>query len=131
MPHVNTPSAAASSGRNSQRGYRRSLSKHRMKLSRYKLKGTTHSNGIGATFCVRWLVTANNSMEAQAAKPIHSNLSAAVGAGAPEVEGWRTGSTPSLLRHAASTHTAANAAKPQDQATAWLCSAIRGSTNVG
>src|SRR5580692_8898046 len=131
MPQVNTPSATASSGRNSQRGYRRSLSKHKMKLSKYKLNGTTHNSGIGATFCVRWLVTASSRMEAQAAKPIHRNLSEAVGAGAPEVESCWTGSMPSLLRHAASTHTAANAAKPKDHATAWLCSAMRGSTNVG
>src|SRR5690349_25091006 len=131
MPHVNTPSATASRGRNSQRRYSRSLSKHRMKLSRYKLNGATHSNGIGATFCVRWLVTASSKMEAQVARPIHSNLSVAVGAGALKLEGWRTGSMPSLPRQAASTQTAANAAKPQDQATAWLCSAMRGSINVG
>src|SRR5579862_6692805 len=101
MPQVKTPSATTSNGRNNQRGYSRSLSKHRMKLSKYKLSGTTHSNGIGATFCVRWLVTASSRMEAQAARLIHRDLSAAVGAGAPELEGWRTGSMPSLLRQAA------------------------------
>src|ERR1700676_3300477 len=118
MPHVNTPSATGSSGRNKTRGYRRSLSKHRMKLSRYKLSGTTHSRGIGATFCVRWLVTASNKMDAQAAKPIHRSLSAGGGAGARMPSVFWTGSTPVLAFDAAHTHTTANTAKPQDHATA-------------
>src|SRR6185503_8149657 len=131
IPQVNTPNATASSGRNNQRGYSRSLSKHKMKLSRYKLNGATHSSGIGATFCVKWLVTASNRIEAQAASPIHKNVSASVGADASPAAFSGAGSTPSLLRQAAATHTAANAANPHDHVTAWLCRAIRGSTSVG
>src|SRR6185369_13177891 len=119
IPQVNTPSATGSSGKNNHRGYSRSLSKHRMKLSRYKLSGTTHNSGIGATFCVRWLVTASNKIEAQAASPIHKNFSVSVVPGAsPAAPSLRTSPPSSLLRQAAKTQTAANAANPHDHTTA-------------
>src|SRR5580698_7810195 len=65
----------------SQRSYQRSLSKHRMKLSRYRLRGSTHKNGMAAMFCVRWLVTASSRADAQAARPIQIRRSDQVGGG--------------------------------------------------
>src|ERR1700689_4524915 len=63
----------------SQRQYQRSLSKQRMKLSRYRLRGSTQRNGIAAIFCVRWFVTASRRAEAHAARPIHTRRSDQVG----------------------------------------------------
>jgi hypothetical protein len=40
------------------------------KLKRYMLNGTTHSKGIGATFCVSWFVTDKNRVEPRAEHPI-------------------------------------------------------------
>src|SRR3954465_13818301 len=72
-------SRIAASGTKILRRYQRSLSKHRMKLRRYNVRGTTHRNGIAATFWVRWLVTASRRAEAQAASPIQIRLSERLG----------------------------------------------------
>ena len=45
------PKATPSKRRKKVRGYRRLLSKHRMKLSIYKLNGMTQSSGTAAMFC--------------------------------------------------------------------------------
>ena len=132
IAYVNNPSAPASRGRNSQRGYSLSLSKHRMKLSRYRLSGTTHSRGIGATFCVRYVVTANNKTDAHAASPIHRILSANDGEDVfSSAVAWPSASLAPLLFQAVRAQAIAKTTNPQDHATAWLCSVRRGSTKVG
>src|SRR5665213_473308 len=126
MPYVNKPSAPASRGRNNQRGYSLSLSKHRMKLRRYKLSGTTHNKGIGATFCVRYGVTANSNTEAQAAKPTHRSFSPSDGAGNESSVAVRPSVSPApLLFQAANAQAIAKSTNPQDHTMAWLCSVMR------
>src|SRR5690242_13903950 len=63
--------ASAKTGNHRPRRYQRELSKHRMKLSRYNASGRTHSNGSGATFCVRWVVTASNAADGQNDSNVH------------------------------------------------------------
>src|SRR5674476_68634 len=54
-----------------------------MKVSRYSTSGSTHRNGIGAMFCVRWLVTASSRTDAQHASAPHIRYSDQGSAGAP------------------------------------------------
>src|SRR5579863_5038945 len=97
----------------------RSLSKHRMKLNRYRLSGAIHSIGIGATFCVKWLVTASSNVEAQAARPIHKKMVVSAGAGESSKVTACALCSPRRLFHAASTHAAPKATYPADQMIAW------------
>src|SRR5271165_4058344 len=64
--------AKTNRGNQGPRPYQRSLSKVKMKLSRYRASGTTHRSGTGEMFCVMWVVTATNNVEGQKAKPIQS-----------------------------------------------------------
>src|SRR5580765_3434282 len=93
-------------------------SKHKMKLSRYKLSGAIHSNGIGATFCVKWLVTASSNAEAQAASPIHNRHCVTLGRSPTSCAtngADATGVSPTRLFHAANAHNTANAPNMLDQ----------------
>src|SRR5215472_4813473 len=56
----------------SGRRYQRLLSKHRMKLNKYRVSGRIHRNGMGAIFTVRWLVIASKSTLGHVASPIHN-----------------------------------------------------------
>src|SRR5215831_2824291 len=59
-------------GMKSVRRYQRLLSKHRIKLNKYRVSGRIHRNGMGATFTVRWLVIASKSTLGHIASPIHN-----------------------------------------------------------
>src|SRR5258707_15063988 len=113
----------------------RSLSKHRMKLRRYRLSGATHSSGIGATFWVRWLVVASRSVDAHPASPTHRAMVAMLGGGPAGYSSLRAGSILPLtssarLRQPAHPHTRAKATNAPDHTCAWLVNVIRGSTSV-
>src|SRR6476619_448702 len=58
--------AGSTSGRKAARRYQRSLSKQRMKVSRYAESGSTQTRGMGAMFCVNRFVTARSKAEAEA-----------------------------------------------------------------
>ncbi len=106
-----------------------SRSKHKMKLSRYRHSGAIHNSGIGATFCVKWLVIASSMVDAQAARPIHSSRVAKLGAGTLSYAGpvsWKL-----RARHPTTPHIAANTAYPIDQATACVPNFNVGSTSTG
>src|SRR5262245_2942038 len=60
------PSATAANCRYGLRQYQPRPSKHKIKVSRYRLRGSTHRNGIAATFCDKWLVMERRSTEAHA-----------------------------------------------------------------
>src|SRR5580704_1869027 len=103
----------------------RSLSKHRIKLSRYRLRGTTHSSGIGTRFCVKWLVTASSSVEAHAASAIHNTILPARGTDGSSAAAARIGSLSSRFFNRAATllqpeipHAIANTAYATDHALA-------------
>ena len=53
------------------RKYHFELSKVMIKLKRYIARGRIQRNGITATSWVNWSVTASNSVEAKAARPVH------------------------------------------------------------
>ena len=61
----------ANAGINNVRTYQRLPEKVRMKDSRYKLRGKIHRNGLGATSCVIWLVTASKNKDASPGRSIH------------------------------------------------------------
>ena len=86
-----------------------------MKLSRYKHSGNTHRNGIGAMFCVRWLVIASSNAEGQAASTIHSMRSLMDGAGPAAARGVCSAAT-RVLREVSATvaHTTTNNTYPPD-----------------
>src|SRR5437016_3202686 len=100
-----------------------------MKLSRYRLSGAIHRSGMGATFCVRWLVVASSRADAQAAREIHNRIVVPLGLGAicSTKADW-TGSMAMRLFHAATRHTIANTTNAPDQMRAWFDSASFGST---
>src|SRR5262245_56870509 len=99
----------------------RSLSKHRIKLNRYRLSGATHRSGIGATFCVRWLVVASSSVEAHAANPIHRSMVGMLGgfatsaASSDSAASFGRGIDSSRLRQPAYAHTSAKTPNAADQ----------------
>src|SRR5712692_6323403 len=122
MPYAIQANAGASQGRITQRWYRWSPSKHRMKLSRYSARGTTHSRGIGATFWLRCVVVLTSSVDAQAARATHSAICPKVGRAtvgdsgtsftAPAITGGAVTDTGVGFtdHHAVTAHSSANAA---------------------
>src|SRR5438270_3160233 len=54
--------------------YQRELSKHKIKVSRYTISGSTHKNGTAATFCVNWFVVESSNIDPPAASPNHINI---------------------------------------------------------
>src|SRR6185312_16440218 len=100
--------STAASGTKISRRYHRSLSKQRIKLSKYRLRGSTHRKGIAATFCVRWLVTARRRAEAQAARPIQIRRSEK--RGVVDVDSAAAGGGAPPERHATIAQTITNAA---------------------
>src|SRR5258708_4812683 len=94
-----------------------------MKLRRYAARGRIQRKGIAATSCVRWLVTANSRMLAEAASPSHSRRMARDG-GAPMAESAGVAAMLDSLaeRHAVTPQSAAKQTKAADQimACAWL-----------
>ncbi len=54
------------------RGYQRSPSKQKMKLTRYNARGTTQRKGTVATSRQTWLVTASSRIDAAAASRNHN-----------------------------------------------------------
>src|SRR5271154_4767312 len=111
------PSSTPSRRRKRPRRYQPLASKHKIKLSRYKLRGTIHRNGTEATFSVMWLVTASRSAEAQAASATQSDCNFQSGRGELSAAGPATASprekTPTAAPNSA-TH-----AYAADQPTAW------------
>src|SRR5947208_15602087 len=70
-PWIATKQAIAGStrGRNSFGRYHRSLSKQKIKVSRYTESGSTQTRGMGAMFCVSRFVTLSSRAEVQADRP--------------------------------------------------------------
>ncbi len=56
-----------------RREYHRSLSKHKMKDSRYKVRGKTHKNGTVATSRQTWFVVANSNTDGTIARQSHNS----------------------------------------------------------
>src|SRR5258708_13394254 len=103
-----------------------------MKLSRDSLSGAIHGSGIGATFCVRWLVVAKSSADAQAASEIHKRMVVHFGRGAASSATVDcTGSASVRLFHAATRQTPANRPNAIDQMTASSASPSLGPTTWG
>ncbi len=95
------------------------------------LSGTTHKSGIGATFCVKWLVVASSSVEAQAASATQKILVPTPGGGASSSASVGTGISALLLIHPAAAHASAKTAYAEDQMMAWRLRVSRGSMTKG
>src|ERR1700720_713645 len=72
---MTSPTVTANRGWKISRRYQRSLSKHTMKESRYRLNCRTHRNGLTAMSWEIRLVVASNSTEAHAARPAQNSRS--------------------------------------------------------
>src|SRR5277367_580451 len=110
------PSSTPSRRRKRPRRYQPLASKHKIKLSRYKLRGTIHRNGTEATFSVMWLVTANSSAEPQAASATQSTCIFHTGRGDTSAIGTVTASAQE--RNPTAAHNSATHAYATDQPTA-------------
>src|SRR3954469_5329569 len=98
-----------------------------MKVTKYKLSGTTHKNGITATSEVTWLVVASSARDAHAGNPTQRNRSRTE-AGSPR--GAEPCATARKAGNAFTAHTAQARAKPannQDQARACVSKSKAGS----
>src|SRR3989338_2640310 len=97
---TDTPaSRALKSGREYQRGPENAATNE----SRYAARGATHRNGMTATSCVSWLVTASSRTEAVALSATQKNAGPRGGRAGGEALGPRAGPPASLVSRTART----------------------------
>src|SRR6267143_133857 len=121
------PSQSSSSHHSHSGRYQPRPSKVRMKLSRYSVRGASHSSGTDATFCVKWLVTASSSTDPVAA----SDSQRKYGCFAASLSSNSLSTAEGGVSQASAAHKAAKPVKSQDQKTTCSCAAKYGSTTNG
>jgi len=93
--------------------YRRP-SKARMNVRRYRVSGASHSSGMAATFCVRWLVTASSTTEPVVESASQCSTSPQRGGGAAGAAATAPGAG-AALRRASKAQASANTPNSHDQ----------------
>ena len=98
------------------------------------MSGTIQRNGMAATSCVRWLVTAKSNTDALAARPSHKRRTAKVGGSAkPSVADMPVSGKAdrAFVRQAVTPETMAKQTKPPDQIIPCMREGRFGSTRNG
>src|SRR6266513_49332 len=121
------PSHSSSSHHSHSGRYQPRPPKVRMKLSRYSVRGASHSSGTDATFCVRWLVTESSSTDPLAA----SDSQRRYGCFPASLPSRSLPPTAGGVSQASAAHEAAKPLKSHDQKTICSCAAKYGSTTSG